>query len=110
MPPPFGGGYFSRATEAHAAAVASIVPPPFGGGYLLPARLERHRRVCFNCAAPFRGRLLEETNGTATKIQASIVPPPFGGGYQSAPTEGPSIRPTLQLCRPLSGAVTVDPK
>ena len=108
VPPPFGSGYrdlallsrlqsqplqlcrpLSGAVTALGLAfalyqvVASIVPPPFGSGYdlllLLPAPL------------------LE---------MASIVPPPFGSGYWSWCAGSGCGGCRLQLCRPLSGAVT----
>ena len=60
---------------------ASIVPPPFGSGYAGATRGKLAGLSCFNCAAPFRERL--------SSIAGSPISPAF----------------TLQLCRPLSGAV-----
>ena len=107
------------------------MPPPFGGGYHNLVAQQSSRRRRFNCAAPFRGRLLAPSDSVyQVPGVASIVPPPFGGGYEVIHAGGqshghasivprsdlhtwrgdqtPAASPTamLQLCRPLSGAVT----
>ena len=64
--------------------VASIVPLPFGSGYTPapePAPTPAPAASSFNCAAPFRERLSEQSVGIY------------------------SVRHVLQLCRSLSGAV-----
>ena len=109
VPPPSGGGYGKGELKCRPSAPASIVPPPSGGGYPAPARratMTRQLQLCrplpgavtgadrdlltakgwrFNCAAPFRGRLLCK------------LPPPS------------TISTALQLCSPLPGAVTGRP-
>ena len=84
MPPPFGSGYFSSVNALVVWQLASIVPPPFGSGY----------------------ESVGHPDGQLSL--ASIVPPPFGSGYKGhrRPTYGEK---TLQLCRPLSGAVMLQP-
>ena len=69
-------------TAPDGTVYASIVPPPFGGGYCHHALAGRPPDAGFNCAAPFRGRLLAKR----IKKLAGVI--------------------RLQLCRPLSGAVT----
>ena len=81
VPPPSGGGYCRGRSLHITGSMASIVPPPSGGGYSDKPPARRH--------------------GGA----ASIVPPPSGGGYRAAPITRASLN-SLQLCRPLPGAVT----
>ena len=85
VPPPFGSGYPCYPAQGRRKLAASIVPPPFGGGY--PCCWERRKAgtESFNCAAPFRERLA---------VCASARLP---------------HRVLLQLCRPLSGAVSSAP-
>ena len=59
----------------------SIVPPPSGGGYLLVSIRNKTLKGAFNCAAPFRGRLLDCDANPGHPSCPSIVPPPSGGGY-----------------------------
>ena len=115
----------------HVAPLPSIVPPPSGGGYLGGGLVALAAGITFNCAAPFRGRLLVIAALRTYCVGApSIVPPPSGDGYVATgvqpvivvvasivpPPSGGGYRPTLlllpfvcrlQLCRPLPGAVTV---
>ena len=133
VPPPSGGGYVNRAARlasplslqlcrplpgavtAVAAAgwgeglASSIVPPPSGGGYRQGQSQGRGgRRQVFNCAAPFRGRLLRQGRPiVAQQYPSSIVPPPSGGGYVSVGGQTVTCYQLLQLCRPLPGAVTI---
>ncbi len=83
VPPPFGSGYAGQRWAGEWALPASIVPPPFGSGY------------------PH-----SEGGVGGSRFRASIVPPPFGSGYQLSHDVGNDFHSTLQLCRPLSGAVT----
>ena len=60
----------------------------------------------FNCAAPFRKRLSEQSLiGCRHQQPASIVPPPFGSGYGFPAGAPRRLLAALQLCRPLSEAV-----
>ena len=130
VPLPFGSGYKQPAIYATPSGIPSIVPLPFGSGYGYwpPMRWLRRRplQLCrslsgavisgirsprtvlapFNCAAPFRERLLRGVCGAgwpqrpfncaapfrerlSTSAQQlithylnpSIVPLPFGSGY-----------------------------
>ena len=130
VPPPFGSGYRNRIGWPGSRMIASIVPPPFGSGYVTEPALTEFVQVGFNCAAPFRERLSQPC-AKATKCagrfncaapfrerlwrhplhrygrrhHASIVPPPFGSGYGAIHYIDTDGVITLQLCRPLSGAV-----
>ena len=79
---PFRGRLRDGGYDDCADTGTSIVPPPEGGGYAVNCLPQAETRTGFNCAAPFRGRLLDT-------ICASL-----------------SRAITLQLCRPLPGAVT----
>ena len=81
VPPPFGSGYSHHHDARQSANIASIVPPPFGSGYYTPASLTSATMERFNCAAPFRERLLDLVKSCLDVHRASIVPPPFGSGY-----------------------------
>ena len=133
VPPPFGSGYRSSSPEPgtlhtcfncaapfrkrlfsaeHIAAMRilhpSIVPPPFGSGYPYDSQQRHRRRNPFNCAAPFRERLWPRPRRAIVlpgQLPPSIVPPPFGSGYTAPPPDAGGDAVTLQLCRPLSGAV-----
>ena len=82
VPPPFGSGYTTIRGSTDAHRDASIVPPPFGSGYVTGSELAGETFTRFNCAAPFRERLLREHRADHPVVEhASIVPPPFGSGY-----------------------------
>ena len=108
VPPPSGGGYSSPGSPELLTPGPSIVPPPSGGGYNLAVASNDRPAHPFNCAAPFRGRLLAAAIDALTgRTTPSIVPPPSGGGYAPRPQrDGQCPDPPFNCAAPFRGPVT----
>ena len=64
---------------------------------------------CFNCAAPFRGRLAPPATRGLTAVASFNCAAPFRGRLAAVTMPWTPQPMVLQLCRPLSGAVSVWP-
>ena len=62
--------------------------------------------MSFNCAAPFRGRLAELAGEGVAQPHELQLCRPLSGAVSMAAQRAAGSAAALQLCRPLSGAVS----